>query len=165
MGDFLYIPLQAFPDVPDAGPPEDFPGDVPDPSIGSAGAGTPTAWQPDRPFAEWIVENKHGREYRGDRKRFDQAMEHLDEIGRQVRIVPHLSEGKCIGFKLFAVRTSGIFAAAGLRSGDIVTRVNGVALDSPGKLDSKVLLPAGADRLEVELLRNGETLKLVYLLH
>jgi general secretion pathway protein C len=50
---------------------------------------------------------------------------------RQARIIPYVEEGKPIGFKLYAIRPNTLYSKLGLRNGDVVLKVNGVAITDP----------------------------------
>ncbi len=123
------------------------------------------SWQPARPFAEWIVQTKTAGTYKVERAPLLEVIDHPEFLGREARIVPHMTEGKIDGFKVFGMRPTSLYAAAGFRNNDRVTRVNETPLDSPARLAAGTLLPDGTDRIEVELVRQGETVKLVFLLH
>lgn len=47
------------------------------------------------------------------------------------RVVPAVKDGAVVGFKLFSIRPSSLFARLGLQNGDSVTAVNGKRLTSP----------------------------------
>ncbi len=72
-----------------------------------------------------------------------------------VRIAPVRKRGKFIGYSLQPGRDASLFAQYGLQPGDIVTAVNGVALDSPAKGLSILNELATADRLDLEIERGG----------
>lgn len=46
------------------------------------------------------------------------------------RAVPHLVDGKPEGFKLYAIRPSGLYYKLGVRNGDVIKSVNGSPLNS-----------------------------------
>ena len=46
-------------------------------------------------------------------------------FARGARIVPAIKDGKPVGFKLYAIRPSSLFATLGFKNGDTITRVNG----------------------------------------
>ena len=52
---------------------------------------------------------------------------------QDARVVPHYLDNRYVGIKLVGVRPGSFFRAIGIRSGDVIMMVNGVALDSPNK--------------------------------
>lgn len=78
------------------------------------------------------------------------------------RIVPHFRNGRAYGFKLFGVREP--YTQLGLRSGDIVLRVNGVALSSPKNALEVYAKTVGSRAVEVDLERDGLLLTKTYVL-
>lgn len=50
---------------------------------------------------------------------------------QQVHIVPAFEGGRAVGFKVFGVRPGSDVERAGIENGDVITRLNGIALTSP----------------------------------
>lgn len=63
----------------------------------------------------------------------DTTLENINQVITQARAVPNFVDGKVNGFKLFAIKPGSIYEQLGLQNGDIVLKVNGIALDSPAK--------------------------------
>jgi hypothetical protein len=81
---------------------------------------------------------------------------------RGVRIVPGLRNGKPEGMKLYAIRPSSLLARLGFANGDTVLGINKQRLDGVDAwLDAYTKL-RDAKRLEVELVRRGQPLTLVF---
>ncbi len=81
-----------------------------------------------------------------------------------VRATPARRNGKFIGFRLQAGRQRGVLEELGLKPGDIVTGVNGVAIDNPAKgIEALRALGEGQD-VNVTLLRGGRELSLNFTL-
>ncbi len=55
----------------------------------------------------------------------------MDALGPQARLEPDVREGKAIGFRLRDVKDGGVFARIGLRDGDLIASVNGLATNGP----------------------------------
>jgi len=49
----------------------------------------------------------------------------------RLRIVPELEAGRLIGVRLFGIQPQGAFATIGLKNGDRLEAINGLAMDSP----------------------------------
>jgi len=71
--------------------------------------------------------------YEVDRAMIEEELNDLSELGRQARIVPNYRNGQYQGFKLIGVRPGSLYRALGIRSGDIIQRVNGQEINSPNK--------------------------------
>lgn len=71
----------------------------------------------------------------------------------QMRIKPYFVDGKCIGFQLARVYSNSIIEKTGLKEGDIIFSINGMAVDDPLKamkslysLDANGPLHLGVER-------------------
>jgi len=80
------------------------------------------------------------------------------------RAVPHLVDGKPEGFKLYAIRPSGLYYKLGVRNGDVIKSVNGTPLNSIDQALGlfNTLLEARDITLGVE--RRGAVVNLHYLI-
>ena len=63
----------------------------------------------------------------------ESAKTNMSQLMTQIRIVPNFVEGKPDGFRLSSIKRGSLFDRLGLRSGDVVRRINGVLLDNPQK--------------------------------
>ena len=73
-----------------------------------------------------------------------------------VQAAPHREDGKFLGFKLQAGKKADAFAELGLQSGDIVTAINGVQIDSPASGMKAMRSLSDGDTVDVTLLRGGQ---------
>ncbi len=73
-----------------------------------------------------------------------------------VQAAPHREGGKFVGFKLRAGAKPEAFKELGLQSGDIVTAINGVQIDSPVKGMKAMRALGEGDTVNVTLLRDGQ---------
>lgn len=73
-----------------------------------------------------------------------------------VQAAPHRENGKFVGFKLKAGRQPEAFNELGLQSGDIVTAINGVQIDSPSSGMKAMRALGNGDTVDVTLLRGGQ---------
>lgn len=62
----------------------------------------------------------------------DDIRENPQKITEIIRPAPYEEDGEMIGFRVFPGQMRDEFQALGLRPGDVITAVNGQALDSPG---------------------------------
>lgn len=89
----------------------------------------------------------------------------LDNIGKAMtdaRMVPSLKEGKVEGFRVTGVRPQGIFDMVGIKSGDVLLRVNDFAIDSPEKAIQSFVALRGQSRVRLDLLRDGQPSTITY---
>ena len=103
-------------------------------------------------------------ELRCDSRAFDAFVGSRELTGAQVRIVPSFVNGAPVGFKLFSIRPGSALERAGLKNGDVITRLNGFDLTSPEKALQLYSTLRCARRYEAELLRAGEKVLLIVLL-
>lgn len=72
-------------------------------------------------------------EYQISRAMLDEQLQDLSQLGMEARIVPNYKNGKYEGFKLVGVRPNSLYRALGIRSGDVIKRINGQDINSPNK--------------------------------
>ncbi|MBU1194545.1 MAG: hypothetical protein KKE62_13085 [Proteobacteria bacterium] len=85
-----------------------------------------------------------------------------EELKRQISIRPVMSGSKPDGLMAYRILPDSVFYNLGLRNGDIIKKVNGVAVTSiqDGLDIYKKSTPA--DPLKILVLRKGETVELIY---
>lgn len=78
---------------------------------------------------------------------------------------PYVQDGRFMGFRLRPGRDRRMLGRLGLRSGDVVTEINGNRLSSPA--DGLALMQAliNADQIAVRVLRNGEEIPFTFYLN
>ena len=76
----------------------------------------------------------------------------------QARIVPEWEDGKMVGVRLNQVKAGSLYDEVGIESGDIITSLNGIDIDSP-QASSRLLTEfARADEFTIEL-ADGEVIE------
>ncbi|MEN8803321.1 MAG: type II secretion system protein GspC [Thiogranum sp.] len=73
-----------------------------------------------------------------------------------VQAAPHREGGKFVGFKLKPGKQADAFEQLGLQSGDVVTAINGVQIDSPSTGMKAMRALGEGDSVSVTLLRGGQ---------
>lgn len=81
-----------------------------------------------------------------------------------VRIVPSFKNGKPDGFKLFSMKQNSIFYKIGFRNGDVIQKINGEELASPGKVLELYQSNKEKKAFTVELVRRGKPQTLILVL-
>ncbi len=101
-------------------------------------------------------------EYDIDRSMLEEQLADLSQLGREARVVPNYRDGQYQGFKLIGVRPGSMYRALGIRSGDIIQRVNGQAIDSPNKAIQLFEQLRTQERIELDIERRGQSRTLSY---
>jgi hypothetical protein len=79
-----------------------------------------------------------------------------------MRVVPNVSNGKPDGFKLYAIRPSSVFAKLGFTNGDTLQKINNNSLESADKALEVYTKIRDAKKLEVQIVRRGKPVTLVF---
>ncbi len=81
------------------------------------------------------------------------------EMAQLLYISPAMQQGQFIGYVLRPGKEPQFFQQAGLRSGDILTHLNGSVLDSPMRGLNALRTLEKADFLDLQVLRNGSPMQ------
>lgn len=100
--------------------------------------------------------------YEVDRGEVDKTLSNLNQVAMQARIVPAFKDGVAQGFKLFSIRPNSIYSKIGVQNGDVIKRINGLDLNSPEKALEVYTKLKDSSRIDLELERNGTTLRKTY---
>lgn len=101
-------------------------------------------------------------DYTIDRKMLDQQLQDLPKLQSEARVVPHYKDNQYQGFKLVGVRPGSLYRAIGIRSGDVITAVNGNKIDSPNKALELFEQLKSSSNISVEIERRGQPKTLGY---
>jgi general secretion pathway protein C len=85
-----------------------------------------------------------------------------DRYGASCRIVPAIHDSRPVGFKIYAIRPSSLFARLGLQNGDLVSRINGTELTTPDRALEIYTRLREARHIRVDVERRGVPVQLVY---
>jgi general secretion pathway protein C len=95
-----------------------------------------------------------------------ERLEELQESGgrttaslySQARIVPEWSEGEMVGVRLNQVKPGSLYEKLGIESGDVITSLNGISIDSP-QASSRLLTEfTQAEEFTIEL-QDGQVIE------
>lgn len=81
-------------------------------------------------------------------------------IAKGARVVPAMKNGVTVGFKLYAIRPSSLYARLGFANGDTVLRVNGMDVSTPDKALEVYTKIREAKALTIDIERTGKPLAL-----
>lgn len=89
------------------------------------------------------------------RAELSHAMNSMPEIAQQIQIVPAFTNGEFRGFRVVRLTPGSLLARAGLMSGDVLRRVNGLELSKPENLGHLLASASSVTQVNLELDRNG----------
>ena len=95
-------------------------------------------------------------------KLVDLVLDDPMSIAKGARVVPAMKNGKAVGFKLYAIRPSSVYARLGLNNGDTVRTVNGHELSTAEKALEVYTKLRTAKSIKLEIERRGKPLTLVW---
>ena len=94
-------------------------------------------------------------EYLIDESEVHNALENINELITQVRVVPNFQDGKANGFKVFAIKPNSIFSKIGLKNGDVIQKINDREITTPDKAFQAFQDLRSEKSLAVEIVRRG----------
>ncbi len=96
------------------------------------------------------------------RAEVEKARSNIGELLKQARMEPNIVNGETNGFVVKMIQPGSLLAQLGMQLGDVVTRVNGIELNSPEKALQIFQQLREARRLNVDLTRGGQPFSLQY---
>ncbi len=122
----------------------------------------PGAPMPPAPAPGISVQQIGPRDYELSRKELDVALANPNDLLMQARVVPAIRDGAPQGFKMFSIRPGSLYSRIGLQNGDVLLRINGLSLGSVERGLEAFQTLRDASRIELELERNGQPMRLTY---
>lgn len=101
-------------------------------------------------------------DYQVSRSMIDKELQDMAKLQREARVVPHFKDNQYQGFKLVGVRPGSLYRSLGIRSGDIITSVNGTRIDNPGKALELFEQLKKSSNISVDIERRGQPRTLSY---
>lgn len=89
------------------------------------------------------------------RSRVETAAKNVNNLMQQARVRPHFTNGKADGLSLTGIKPNSIFHDMGLKSGDIITSVNGKTIESVEDVLSFYKSLQTSESVKLELKRRG----------
>ena len=96
------------------------------------------------------------------RSQIESSVKNVNELLKQVKIRPHTENGRAAGLMLSSIQRGSIFRRMGLRSGDIITGVNGsslVSVDDALKIYENM---KSSSNMSIEIKRRGRNRTIDY---
>jgi len=97
-----------------------------------------------------------------DRREVEGVLQDFNKLLTQIRVVPHFSNGKPDGFKVFNIRPNSLFMKLGMVNGDIIKRVNGLDITGPEQALQMFQQLRDESRITIDLERFRKNLTLQY---
>jgi len=99
-----------------------------------------------------------------DREDVQETVRNPAELFSQARILPKYEEGQMVGVQLNSVKDGSLFEDIGIESGDTITQLNGISIDSPEQSAALLRELAEADEFEVDVVgADGEVRSLSFI--
>ena len=97
-----------------------------------------------------------------DKSVIEGALNNLNTLATQARLVPSFKNGVANGFKLFQIQPGSLYSAIGIENGDVITRINGYEVNSPDKALEVYQKLRESAHVTIELERGGQVVKKDY---
>lgn len=92
----------------------------------------------------------------------DELLTNPQNLVGLIRAVPAVENGRMQGYRVSPGRDASLFQRYGLQPGDVVTAVNGIALDNPAGALAVMRSLSSRDQLRISVLRNGRPMALSF---
>lgn len=131
---------------------------------GEGAPALPTTTKVAEPVGAWGAGIKalDGNNYEVPRSEVDRAINNLNDLAMQARLVPAFKDGAPEGFKLFSIRPDSLYSKIGIQNGDVITRINGLDMNDPAKALEVYTKLKDAPRIDVDVDRNGTMTRMTY---
>lgn len=97
-----------------------------------------------------------------DQKEIAGAMENLNVLATQARIVPSFKNGESNGFRIYSIKPGSLYQKIGIKNGDIIQRINNMDINSPEKALQIYTQLRSEKHVVLDLLRRGSKISLDY---
>ena len=96
------------------------------------------------------------------RSDIDHALENVNELMQQVKVMPHFDNGRPEGFRLSGIKTDSLVRKMGLRNGDVITGVNGNTIQTMEDAMTFYQQLSGASSVSLQIKRRGKERNIDY---
>ena len=109
-----------------------------------------------------IIRSQGGDSYVLNKGAVADAIQNPTRILSDARMLPNIVNGKQQGFVIREVKPGGLFGALGLRNGDVLLKINNNEISGPDMALRAFTALKGLDRVDLDIIRGGQKLTLVY---
>jgi general secretion pathway protein C len=100
--------------------------------------------------------------YEVSRQQLDAVLANPNELLMQARVIPSFGNGAAKGFKMLSIRQDSLYARIGLQNGDVLQRINGLSLNDVQDGLQAFHKLRESSRIELEVERNGQSMRMNY---
>lgn len=111
-----------------------------------------------------LARNVGERSFVVDQRKILNAIENPNQLMTEARLQPNLVDGRQDGFVLREVKNNGIYQSLGLKNGDVLLRINDYNITNVDSALQAFSALRGMERVNLDIVRNGEKVTLTYLL-
>ncbi len=97
-----------------------------------------------------------------DQKEMIASTENMSQILTQARALPHMEQGKTVGFKISEIVPGSIYEKIGIQNNDVIQRVNSQDVDDPSKFFQLYQGLRNERYISIDLIRGGQRQTLNY---
>ena len=108
------------------------------------------------------VEKVAPNQFNVNRSEVDNALKDLNKVLTEARAVPNFENGVANGYKLFQIVPGSIYDKLGLQNGDVITGLNGTAINDPGKAFEMLSELKTSNHLELQVKKDGKVNNNIY---
>ncbi len=101
-------------------------------------------------------------EYIISQDEINKAIDNINLLMTQARVVPSFKDGKSNGFRIYSIKPGSLYRKIGIKNGDILQKVNENELSSPEKALELYTKLRTEKRVTINLLRRGQPVSLDY---
>jgi len=101
--------------------------------------------------------------YEIDQREFDRALSNVAKLMTEARAIPEMdANANLVGFKIAYLKEGSLFDKIGIKSNDVLSRINGYELNSNEKALQLFGKLRSADRFTIDIKRGGQSVTLDY---
>ena len=97
-----------------------------------------------------------------DRREVVQSLDDLPKLLSQARATPAYANGNLFGWRIEGVAARSLFDKIGLRAGDVLQRVNGLAIRDPSMILTLFQQVKDESRVQLDLIRQNQKVTFTY---
>jgi len=101
-------------------------------------------------------------QYNVDRATVDRNLQNMGSLLTQMRALPNIQNGKTDGFKLSEIQQGSLFQQMGLQDGDVVKNIDGQDINDPMKALELLNVLQNERSIAIQIVRNGQPIRLNY---
>ncbi len=120
----------------------------------------PISERPQGPVANRISNGNSASASESVRQLREQVSQSPTSFTDFIAVQPHTPDGQLVGYRVSPGKQPDFFRDVGLRSGDIITQINGLDLSDPAQSFEAIKVLREAQSIQLEVLRGDEALSL-----